>query len=432
LIPKPLVDLYATHDAEVSPYLVGLTPVEVTRAVRQWVTRAEAITEGPDSPGEAGARVHLSRTLDGRGVLDATLDPDTTTLAETALRIAERPDTPGESLTATERRGEAFGRVMRFYCDHGAAVGDRPGRQHPQVAVVVDPFDLVAGSLRGLGIRTTSDFERFLAVRGMGIFEEGVYRDAFAHAAGTPHTHDGHPLTATSLARLFDQGTLVHRVLMADGVIIDRGRTLRLASPNLRDALLVRDQGCRFPHCDTPAEWVHAHHLQHWENEGPTDLANLAGLCATHHGVVHRDRWHLTIEPDGSLTFTRPDGHTLTSPPPRRHRPPPLPLHHPKRHGVIATTPEPDHPVRRDPSTDPEPHDLVNDTDIGAHGEPEHDDERELDRCTRDRADEGPDDRTELDRRTRDRVVELVRHHRHHTDRHHPDRLPTWTWPETG
>jgi len=189
LIPKPLVDLYATHDAEVSPYLVGLTPVEVTRAVRQWVTRAEAITEGPDSPGEAGARVHLSRTLDGRGVLDATLDPDTTTLAETALRIAERPDTPGESLTATERRGEAFGRVMRFYCDHGAAVGDRPGRQHPQVAVVVDPFDLVAGSLRGLGIRTTSDFERFLAVRGMGIFEEGVYRDAFARP-------DGHTLTS--------------------------------------------------------------------------------------------------------------------------------------------------------------------------------------------------------------------------------------------
>ena len=62
---------------------------------------------------------------------------------------------------------------------------------------------------------------------------------------------------------------------MADGVIIDRGRALRLASPNLRDALLVRDQGCRFPHCDTPAAWVHAHHLQHWENEGPTDLANL-------------------------------------------------------------------------------------------------------------------------------------------------------------
>jgi len=96
-----------------------------------------------------------------------------------------------------------------------------------------------------------------------------------AHAAGTPTTHDHHPLSARSLATLFTDGTLLHRLLIADGQIIDRGRSLRLVSPNLRDAMVVRDHGCRFPNCDAPTAWIHAHHLQHWEESGTTDLANL-------------------------------------------------------------------------------------------------------------------------------------------------------------
>ncbi len=347
MIPKGLVELFADHDTEISPLLVGLSAADTKRAVRHWVTRAEAVAAAGDLGVDApGSTAHLSRTLDGRAVLDATLDPDTATLTETALRIAgaEDPDPSGGFRTAAERRGDALGRVMRFFCDHAAAPGERPGRQHPHVAVTIDPADMIAGSLRGIGIKTAADLEALLAARPVSIFEEGLYRDALAHHSGTPHTHDGHPLTAASLATLFTEGTLLHRVLIVEGQVIDRGRALRLASPNLRDAMVVRDRGCRFPCCHAPTAWVHAHHLTHWNHGGATDLANLAGLCATHHGVVHRHGWNLELRPDGTLVFTRPDATVLTSPPPRLRRRPALPLHHPKLRGVILAEPEPDRP----------------------------------------------------------------------------------------
>ncbi len=170
LIPRGLVDLYADHDGGISPLLVGLSVVNTTRAMHHWVTRAEAIANtGPTGdPAGGGSRVHLSRTLDGRGILDAELDPDTTTLTETALRIAEHPDEPGQFRTAAQRCGGAFDTVARFFCDHYADTGARPGRQHPQVAVTVDPDDLIGGSLRGLGIKNAQDLERFLAARPVG------------------------------------------------------------------------------------------------------------------------------------------------------------------------------------------------------------------------------------------------------------------------
>jgi hypothetical protein len=397
LVPKGLVDLYAEHDAEVSPLLVGLSLVDTTSAVRHWVARAEAVTADPAvGDGGDGSHVHLSRTLDGRAILDGELDPDTAAVAEAALRIAERPDQPGEFRTAAERRGEAFGTVVRFFCDHYAERGSRPGRQHPHVAVTVDPDDLIAGSLRGLGITSAEDLDRFLAARTTGVFEEGLFRDALAHAAGTPVDHDRHPLSAASLAGLFTEGTLLHRLLTADGQVIDRGRDVRLASPNLRDAMVTRDGGCRFPHCDAPTAWVHAHHLRHWEHGGPTDLANLAGLCATHHGVVHRDGWELDVGDDGTLVFRRPDGHTLTSPPPRRHRPPPLPLRHPKLRGVI-----PELPDRVMPR--PEPNVV------------EYDEPTERDTALMVRA----------------RVVDLVRRHHRRPPTVPPGDRP-WAWPDAG
>jgi HNH endonuclease len=41
----------------------------------------------------------------------------------------------------------------------------------------------------------------------------------------------------------------------------------------------VRDGGGVFPGCDRPLAWCEAHHIQHWLDGGPTDLANLALLC---------------------------------------------------------------------------------------------------------------------------------------------------------
>jgi len=81
-------------------------------------------------------------------------------------------------------------------------------------------------------------------------------------------------------------------------------------------------------------------------------MSNLAGLCATHHGVIHRHHWALDLQPDGTLVFTRPDATVLTSPPPRLRRRPALPLHHPHTRNLIPAFPDPPTPSTR--SSDPQ------------------------------------------------------------------------------
>jgi hypothetical protein len=92
---------------------------------------------------------------------------------------------------------------------------------------------------------------------------------------------------------------------------LDVGRSTRVVQPAQRAALTVRDGGCVFPGCDRPLAWCDAHHLWHWTNGGPTDLANLALLCRAHHRAVHEGGWRLARGPDGGFTAT---------PPHRRHR----------------------------------------------------------------------------------------------------------------
>ena len=66
-----------------------------------------------------------------------------------------------------------------------------------------------------------------------------------------------------------------------------------------------------FPGCDRPPGWCDGHHIVHWADGGPTDLANLALLCNHHHKAIHEGGWTMARAPDGSLTFTRPDGTPL-------------------------------------------------------------------------------------------------------------------------
>jgi len=73
----------------------------------------------------------------------------------------------------------------------------------------------------------------------------------------------------------------------------------------------VRDRGCVFPGCDTPARWCDAHHIVPHDNGGMTDLANLVLLCRHHHGITHRRGWTLTTTPTGRFHWTTPTGTTL-------------------------------------------------------------------------------------------------------------------------
>src|SRR6516225_8534426 len=66
------------------------------------------------------------------------------------------------------------------------------------------------------------------------------------------------------------------------GEVIGGGRATRLISRRLRRALEYRQPTCAVPGCGV-TRGLHAHHLRHWEDGGPTELANLVLLCPYHH-----------------------------------------------------------------------------------------------------------------------------------------------------
>jgi hypothetical protein len=72
-----------------------------------------------------------------------------------------------------------------------------------------------------------------------------------------------------------------------NGLPIGAGRTSREIPRRLRRMLERRDRCCRVPGCGATAG-LHAHHLIHWEDEGPTELWNLALVCPFHHRLHHR------------------------------------------------------------------------------------------------------------------------------------------------
>lgn len=115
-------------------------------------------------------------------------------------------------------------------------------------------------------------------------------------------------------ADLFKCDPVVHPVVINSlGIPTHLGRSVRLASPEQRRAMAIRDGGCVFPGCDAPHSWVDAHHVYHWERLGPTDLPYLASLCRHHHGVIHRDGWSMTPDGSGRFNIITPLGRRLIS-----------------------------------------------------------------------------------------------------------------------
>ena len=88
------------------------------------------------------------------------------------------------------------------------------------------------------------------------------------------------------------------------------GRATRTINRRLRRALEHRDQTCVVPGCGA-TRGLHAHHLVHWENGGPTELSNLVLLCPFHHRLHHKGVITLT-GPAEQLKVTDENGETLT------------------------------------------------------------------------------------------------------------------------
>ena len=139
------------------------------------------------------------------------------------------------------------------------------------------------------------------------------------HLVGT-----GEPIPAGVLRRWLCDADLLPVVLGGASEVLDVGRTQRLATPPIRTALEIRDQGCVFPGCDKPPQACQAHHIIPWWSGGATAVANMVLVCPQHHGIVEpghdptADRWQVRLRPDQTPEVIPPrrvDPHQT----PRRH-----------------------------------------------------------------------------------------------------------------
>lgn len=141
--------------------------------------------------------------------------------------------------------------------------------------------------------------------------------------ATTIGTLDAGRFLSIAAARELSCGAELAPVLLGDDdAPVAIGRSKRLFTRQQVRALHLRDGGCTFPHCARPAGWSDAHHLVHWADGGPTDLANAALLCGYHHHIVHSRRlagWVTTAraDPTDAPGIARPPDATGATGPPR-------------------------------------------------------------------------------------------------------------------
>ena len=95
------------------------------------------------------------------------------------------------------------------------------------------------------------------------------------------------------------------------GQPIGAGRSTRTISRRLRRALEHRHPACVVPGCGA-TRGLHAHHIRHWEDGGPTELANLVLVCPFHHRAHHRGLITIT-GPADDLEVTDTEGRRLST-----------------------------------------------------------------------------------------------------------------------
>ena len=132
-------------------------------------------------------------------------------------------------------------------------------------------------------------------------------------------TENGTVLGAADLRRIACDTQVIPVVMGGPSEVLDVGRSKRTITPAIRRALIARDQGCVWPGCDRAPVHCDGHHIQHWLDDGPTCLDNLALLCHGHHQRLHE--YNLELHPP---TGPAPpgEGWTVTPAPPRKPRTP--------------------------------------------------------------------------------------------------------------
>jgi hypothetical protein len=157
---------------------------------------------------------------------------------------------------------------------------------------------------------------------GRGTFELPpevvLHRDLCADGTlGPAQLHGSVVQLPDPLAKYLACDAQVRMVITSGGKLLGITPTERTPNRALRRYLERRDRGCAHPLCSQKL-WLHAHHLLHWEDGGPTIASNLLMLCPQCHRSLHLGDFTIEGDPEvpTSLVFRDARGRPIEPPVP--------------------------------------------------------------------------------------------------------------------
>lgn len=295
----------------------------LTRAIKGTVadTRraAKAAVLAIDSEGQARRRerakgsrdVWVSPDVDGLSVLIATM------ATEDALAVMTQINACAHARQNTARESAAKARASG-----ATASGASDGEPVPVLCLGEHRAHALAALILGgdrapvkAHLNLTIDLATLLSLRDATA--DGI-------APGQVDLTGNGPVCATVLHDLLANPdcALTMRRLVTDpitGHLLDYGRRTYAIPQPLRDYITARDTTCRFPGCRRRADLCQIDHAQPWNDSGETNPTNLGALCTRHHQLKTHAGWRITnSKPDGSCTWTSPQGRQY------HHHPPPI------------------------------------------------------------------------------------------------------------
>ena len=100
-------------------------------------------------------------------------------------------------------------------------------------------------------------------------------------------------ITQATARRLSCDGTFTEVIIDGETVPLEMGRERRLFPPHLRRAIIIRDQYCI--KSGAPPSHTQCHHIEHWSDDGDTELDNGCMLCQRCHTQVHHNGWDIVM-----------------------------------------------------------------------------------------------------------------------------------------
>jgi Domain of unknown function (DUF222)/HNH endonuclease len=239
----------------------------------------------------------------------------------TAVTLEPRPEPdsrrqPQRSITKTSSEEFTCWRIKLAHLD--AAKFDAALASHRDALIAEWKHDYDNGDRAGDQVAPLpGTVEAFMRLVEAGWDAEAARRPHGQHTTVVVHVDVEQRAAALHLGPLLSDAE--RRYLTCDatcevwfqrhGEVIGAGRATRLISRRLRRALEYRQGMCAVPGCGA-TRGLHAHHIRHWEDGGPTELANLVLLCPYHHRLHHRGVISVT-GPPSALIITDNAGRLL-------------------------------------------------------------------------------------------------------------------------